>query len=209
MFSIYGIQGPVFQGTLENLSRMPPVSATSATRRTRAIQPENEPIDEAELQSLSAQATRAYQSMRSEELERGPLYYANQIMQHSVITVRDRDTVEQALQTLISNQIHQAPVLDTEYRLAGIVSDRDLLRALHVDHDKTSETLLKKVADVMTTPVVAASPQTDIRRIARAMLEQGVEGIPIVNESGNLIGFISRTDILGAVVTDPPLRTWR
>ena len=209
MFSIYGVQGPVFQGTLENLSRMPPVSAASATRRARAIQPENEPIDETELQSLSAQATRAYQSMRSEELERGPLYYANQIMQHEVITVRDRDTVEQALKTLISNQIHQAPVLDEEYRLAGIVSDRDLLRALHVDHDKTSETLLKKVADVMTTPVVAASPQTDIRRIARAMLDQGVEGIPIVNDSGNLIGFISRTDILGAVVTDPPLRTWR
>lgn len=209
MFSIYGPQGPVFHGTLENLSRMPPVAGPAATRRARAIQPENEPIDEAELQSLSTQAARAYRSMRSEELERGPLYHADQIMQHQVITVNDEDTVEQALQTLIKKQIHQAPVLDAEHRLAGIVSDRDLLRALHIDRNKINETLNKKVADVMTTPVVAASPQTDIRRIARAMLERGVEGIPIVNESGNLIGFISRTDILGAVVTDPPLRTWR
>jgi CBS domain-containing protein len=36
----------------------------------------------------------------------------------------------------------------------------------------------------------------------------GVDGAPITNDSGRLIGFISRGDILRAVVTDPPLSLW-
>ena len=50
---------------------------------------------------------------------------------------------------------------------------------------------------------------TDIRRIARVMLERGVDGVPIVNDGGALLGFVSRSDILHAVVTDPPLSVWR
>lgn len=61
----------------------------------------------------------------------------------------------------------------------------------------------------MTTPVVAANPLTDIRRIARVMLDRDVDGVPIVNETGVLLGFVSRSDILRAVVTDPPLSMWR
>jgi CBS domain-containing protein len=50
---------------------------------------------------------------------------------------------------------------------------------------------------------------TDIRRIASVMLTHGVAGVPIVNQSSQLVGFISRSDILQAVVTDPPLSLWR
>ena len=69
--------------------------------------------------------------------------------------------------------------------------------------------LAKRVGDVMTTPVVAASPVTDIRRIARVMLDRDVDGVPIVNDAGSLVGFVSRSDIMRAVVTDPPLSIWR
>lgn len=68
--------------------------------------------------------------------------------------------------------------------------------------------LRKRVRDVMTSPVVAATPLTDIRRIARVMLERNVDGVPIRNDSGGLQGFVSRSDILNAIVTDPPLSMW-
>lgn len=41
------------------------------------------------------------------------------------------------------------------------------------------------------------------------MLDRDVDGVPIVNEAGVLLGFVSRSDILRAVVTDPPLSMWR
>jgi CBS domain-containing protein len=50
---------------------------------------------------------------------------------------------------------------------------------------------------------------TDIRRLAAAMLDYGVDGVPIVNDAGRLVGFVSRSDVLRAVVADPPLSLWR
>ena len=57
--------------------------------------------------------------------------------------------------------------------------------------------------------VFAAAPVTDIRRIAHVMLERQVDGVPVVNDNGSLLGFISRSDVLKAVITDPPLSLWR
>ena len=41
------------------------------------------------------------------------------------------------------------------------------------------------------------------------MLARDVDGVPITTEGGRLLGFISRSDILAAVVNDPPLSVWR
>ena len=160
-------------------------------------------------QTLPArQAVEAYQSMLPENLERGPLYHADQIMQPRVITVGASDDVARAWRVLVEHQIHQAPVLDAG-RLVGIVSERNLLTTLNVDNGEVRDVMSRRVADVMTTPVVAAHPLTDIRRIARVMLERNVDGVPIVNDGGALVGFVSRSDILNAVVRDPPLSMWR
>jgi CBS-domain-containing membrane protein len=100
-------------------------------------------------------------------------------------------------------------VLDANKKLVGIVSDRDLLTTINIDHGKILDVMYRKVKDVMTSPVVATDPVTDIRRIAKVMLEGDVDGVPIVDEHGALVGFISRSDILQAVTTDPPVSLWR
>jgi len=77
------------------------------------------------------------------------------------------------------------------------------------DGEHVLENLQRRVSDVMTSPVVASVPVTDIRRIAAAMLEGGLSAVPIVNESEIIVGIVSRTDVLRAVMTDPPLSLWR
>ena len=126
-----------------------------------------------------------------------------------MITVRASDDVARAWRVLVEHQIHQAPVLDATGRLVGIVGERDLLTTFNIDDGQLRDVLFKRVSDVMSTPVVAAAPITDIRRIARVMLDRQVDGVPVVNDSGALLGFISRSDILKAVITDPPLSIWR
>ena len=211
MFSLYGISGPVFQGTLENLSRQQPVRRRGLVQAARRIddQVETEESLPAAQNTPARHALEAYQAMLPQDLERGPLYHANQIMQPEVITVNAEEDVAHAWRTLVGHQIHQAPVLDANRHLVGIVSERNLLTTLNVDNGQIRDVLRKRVGDVMTTPVVAATPLTDIRRIARVMLEHNVDGVPIVNDNGALLGFVSRSDILNAVVTDPPLSMWR
>lgn len=210
MFSIYGVTGQVFNGTLEEMNR---VSSLARSRSVRAIAEDGDEFGPEAIAGVARrrqeEAARAYRAMLSREIERGPLYHANQIMQHRVITVADGDDVAQAWRILRDHYIHQAPVLDDRAQLVGIVSERDLLTAINIDDDRIIESINRKVRDVMTTPVVAATPVTDIRRIAAVMLEHGVDGAPIANSNGLLVGFISRGDILRAVVTDPPLSLWR
>ena len=80
----------------------------------------------------------------------------------------------------------------------------------HIEMEgKVIETLRRRVRDVMTSPVVAAAPVTDIRRVAAAMLAGGVDGVPVVGDDGDLLGLVSRSDVLRAVIHDPPLSLWR
>lgn len=215
MFAIYGVSGPIFQGTLENLSRLPPVTRRGPASPVRRIGDQveagasTEGTYSATARAASTEAIEAYQAMLPQELERGPLYHADQIMQPQVITVNANDDVAQAWRILVENQIHQAPVLDANRQLIGLVSERNLLTTFNVDDGRVRDSLSKRVSDVMSTPVVAAAPVTDIRRIARVMLDRDVDGVPVVNDNGALLGFISRSDILRAVITDPPLSIWR
>jgi CBS domain-containing protein len=211
MFSIFGTSGPIFTGPLEALDR---VRHLARARGVRAIAREGEEFQVALAQAAglprpNQEALDAYRQMLPEELERGPLYHAAQVMNRQPISVAATASVAEAWRTLRDRRIHQAPVLDASGKLVGIVSERDLLTALDIDGERVIETLRRLVREVMTTPVVAADPVTDIRRIAAAMLEVGVDGVPIVDADGRLAGFVSRSDVLRAVVRDPPLSLWR
>ncbi|WP_300453510.1 CBS domain-containing protein [Accumulibacter sp.] len=203
MFAVYGLSGPIYHGTFEGLDQVAGVHRGTAVR----------PIAEQEPAPLfsapAAQAVSAYRAMLRGDPDRGPLYHAYQIMQRQIVSLTSTDAVEHAWRVLLERRIHQAPVLDPGYRLVGIVSERDLLTVLNVEEGRVRDVLARQVSDVMTTPVVSADPITDIRRIAWVMLEYQVDGVPIVNDAQLLVGFVSRSDILRAIITDPPLSLWR
>ncbi|TRZ70669.1 MAG: CBS domain-containing protein [Rhodocyclaceae bacterium] len=212
MFSIYGVSGQVFNGTLEEMIR---VRELARARSARAIAEDGDEFGiEASAGTTNQpreEAVRAYRAMLPPEMERGPLYHADQIMQRQVISVSAGDDVAQAWRILRDRGIHQAPVLTDDAQLIGIVSERDLLTAINIEAGQVVEveSLTRRVRDVMTTPVVAAEPLTDIRRIAAVMLEQRVDGVPITGKAGRLVGFVSRSAILRTVIIDPPLSLWR
>lgn len=214
MFSIYGVTGQTFHGPLEQLIQVPGVIRAHHARGTAregeepgaGIPPPARRTDQDGANYEAA--ARAYQGMWHRETERGPLYHAYQIMSREVTAVRAESRIEEAWRTLVTGRIRQAPVLDSAHRLVGIVSERDLLTVLNVEGGAVRDVLARTVAEVMASPVVSADPAADIRRIARVLLNTGFTGVPVVNETGEMVGFVSRGDILRAVVADPPLSLW-
>jgi acetoin utilization protein AcuB len=207
MFYVQGIGGQIFSGPLEQLER---VNGLARTRRTRAIAREGDELGvEAVAPRQREDAVRAYRQMIPPDIVRGPLHHADQIMSRPAILVADGGAVADAWRILRDNRIRQAPVVDDRQQLVGIVSERDLLTAIDIEHDEVITSRQRQVRDVMTTPVVAAAPLTDIRRIAAVMFDKGVDGVPVISETGRIIGFVSRSDILRAVMVDPPLSLWR
>ncbi len=68
--------------------------------------------------------------------------------------------------------------------------------------------LAQSVADAMCTPVPSVQSDTDLRHVARVLLDTGLPGLPVVEANGAITGFVSRSDLLRAIVNDPPLDLW-
>jgi acetoin utilization protein AcuB len=205
MFSVYGVRGQVFRGTLENLGQIPEVLGSRAARAFARGEKIGTPVQNAPPND----AIDAYQGMLRVDQERGPLYYAFQIMHRLVVSVAADDDLLHAWRILLDNDIQQAPVLDSARHLVGIISERNLLGTLDLAPEQMPDAVNRKVREVMTSPVVSADPGTDIRRIAQVMLAHKVGGVPIVDAGEALVGFVSHSDILRAIVIDPPLSLWR
>ena len=216
MFSVYGVTGRVYSGTLEGVNR---VLAVRNSRSAKAVEEDDSESGNNIIstqfthQSLPngatpQQAIQLYKSALPKSFERGPLFHARQIMQPDVVTINENASTLYAWQLIGEKRIHQAPVLDNNGKLIGIVSERDLLTSINLDQKNIVQVLERRVKDVMSSPVVTCTPMTDIRRVASLMLDYDLAGIPIMGESDNLLGFVSRSDILRVVMVDPPLSLW-
>lgn len=212
MFSLYGPSGQHFRGTLEELS------GVAGARRSRGIGREGEEpmptfVSRVEGHAPGGQggyetAAQAYRDMLKLEQERGPIYHAYQMMTREVLALEADQPAPAAWRVLLARKLHQAPVLVAGHKLVGLVTERDLLTTFNLERKEARGPLVHHVGDVMIAPVICADPVTDIRRIARAMLEFHLPGVPVVNEVRSLVGFVSRGDILRAVTADPPLSLW-
>ncbi len=218
MFSIYGENGRLFKGAMEDLWR---IEALRAVMRTRRLQPQQDSttadaprVNPVPPRTLAAGAAlSAYAQASGQPPERHPLSRVADVMSRALKTVSPEMTVLQAWQLLGQEGIGQAPVTATSGVLVGLLTRAELLNLDRLPQPDAPALawrtlLLQPVAAVMLSPVPAVSEETDLRRVARVLLDTGLPGLPVVGEEGRLSGFISRSDILQAVVHDPPLDLW-
>jgi len=222
MFSVYGTAGRLFRGSMEELRKIGPASALSRTSKVAPIGQDAAPdstLRFADALAASPQdhghrsAMAAYAQTAKIEAPRHALTRVQDIMSSTVVVLRLESTVGDAWRVLAERQMGQAPVVDAAGTLVGLLSRADLLRPDRLPGPDThalvwKALLMQSVADLMWTPVPSVSPDTDIRRLARVLLDTGLPGLPVVDDAGRVTGFVSRSDILRAVVADPPLDLW-
>jgi acetoin utilization protein AcuB len=127
-------------------------------------------------------------------------------MTKSMITIKPKDTLRHARELLAKYRINQISVVIND-KLVGIVTDRDVrdaypssLRLFYgkdIDEFGDSHT----VEEVMTYNVVAISPQTSLREAAQRLRRQRFGALPVV-ENGKLVGIITRSDLLDAMLAE-------
>ncbi len=112
---------------------------------------------------------------------------AKDIMTKSVTTVESNISAQKLAQIFTKHNISGAPVLDKKGKVAGIVSDGDLL---------TNKG--KPVASFMTRRIVSVSENASVEEIAKLMTTHKIKRLPVLNGE-RLVGIVCRADIIRAI----------
>ena len=142
------------------------------------------------------------------------------VMTTDVITVSIGDSVETCAKLLQEHNISGLPVLDEAGRVAGVVTEGDLIRRasrvkapgyleilgglIYLGSPKKFVEELQRAmsleaGQLMSKSVVFVSPEDTVEKAATLMVEKRISRLPVVDEQQKLIGIVSRRDIMGSI----------
>lgn len=134
-----------------------------------------------------------------------------QVMVKKVISIKSDSTVEQAAKILIKNNISGAPIVSKSGKLVGIVSEKDLFKAIYpnlqdiikhlglwldkktVKH-RVDAKRKQPITRIMAKQVITAKPDDPILKAGSVMLVKRIHRMPVVDK-GQIVGIVSRRDI--------------
>src|SRR5580692_10307783 len=128
------------------------------------------------------------------------------IMTARVVTVEMDDRLEAVKEIFDTMSFHHLLVVDEHKKLSGVVSDRDLLRAISPYVGSAAETardlatLNKRVHQIMTRHPITLRPQSEVAEAVRVLLGHRISCIPVVDDERNPVGIVSWRDVLKSLV---------
>ena len=125
-----------------------------------------------------------------------------EIMTRRVVTVEFDDSLATVKEVFDSLRFHHLLVIGSDKKLCGVISDRDLLRALSPyvgtlsETTRDSATLKKRAHQIMTRSPVTLRADASLADAVQLLLDRRVSCIPIVDEGFSAVGIVSWRDIL-------------
>ena len=113
----------------------------------------------------------------------------------TVVTLKPNQTIREAIALLVNHRIGALLVVDEAGKVAGLISERDIIRAA-----AQNETLFgEPVSSIMTTNVIFARPGDDLKAVEKTMTERRFRHLPIMDH-GELVGIVSIGDVVKAAL---------
>ena len=146
------------------------------------------------------------------------------VMASDVLTFAPDDNVMDAMRTMLVRDVDGAPVVNADGEVVGLLSTADLIveeARVHLptvitllgayielpsskkkfDHD-VEKALGSTVGEVMSDAAPTLGPDDTVEYAATIMHEQGADRLPVIDDSGALVGIVARGDIVRAIVAD-------
>ena len=142
-----------------------------------------------------------------------------EIMIKDIASLKPDNGAYDALALLFKMQISGLPVIDAQGKLVGMFTEKDILsyilpsyidkvgRFIYEEDSKSTkkkfiELSKMKVDQVMRRDVVTTTENTTLCEAARVILTQRARRLPVVDESGKVVGIVARCDILMAMAKE-------
>jgi CBS domain-containing protein len=107
--------------------------------------------------------------------------------------VNPETSAADAIQLMLEHRVGAVTVVDEQRVVAGIFTERDVLRKLALSGRDPNKT---RVADLMTAPVILATPDTSPGEAFSIMMERHFRHLPVVDDRGRLIAMLSIRNLL-------------
>jgi len=145
---------------------------------------------------------------------------ARDIMTRDVHCVTAAMPIQELARSFAEKQVSGFPVLDDDGRLAGVVTESDLIhqnQRLHIPtavalfdsvivlgsskrlEEEIRQMSATRVDEIMSRDPVTVTGETPLEDVARLMAERHVHTLPVLDEEGSLIGIIGKRDVIRAM----------
>ncbi|MEW5919915.1 MAG: CBS domain-containing protein [Bacillota bacterium] len=144
------------------------------------------------------------------------------IMTRNVLTVEKDISLARAVKIMIDNRISGLPVVDSEYRVIGMITKSDIVQVslpsalrrtggvepslvppVEIYIGRLREVAGRSVENTMSRQkVISARPEMNISEVAVMMYGEDVRRLPVVDEGGYLLGIVSYSDIAAIIADD-------
>ena len=202
MFTIYNNGSVGFRSTADNLYNLKNIDESSESR----FKPEEGLINDFSNKKKD-DALNAYKKIANLDISE-PVYHVKDIMSKEVITIDVNARLEEAYALLKEEGIGQIPITSYGKKIVGLLSQKFILKLIMEDLENHESILNKKVEDLFLPDMITTDPISDIRRVAKVMVDFKLEAIPVVDEEDILLGIISKTDLIKAISQLPKLQLW-
>lgn len=118
----------------------------------------------------------------------------DEVMTRETLTLRPEQRFTDAVALMANQFIRHILVVDSEERLCGVISDRDVLRALARTPDWNS----KMVNEIMTGDSITITADASISSAVKLILEKRINCLPVIGEDDRVCGILTTTDLLKA-----------
>lgn len=125
------------------------------------------------------------------------------IMSRDVVAVQPGQALEDAWDLLARHRIKALPVVDEQRRLRGMLSATDHLLGRDAAGPR------QRVADRMTPAVLTARPDQPMIELAQAFCDGGLHHVPVVDAGGIVVGMVTQSDLMAALLKDSLLGAGR
>ncbi len=140
------------------------------------------------------------------------------VMTEQPVCLEKQDTLAKAIEVMKEGKFRHLPIVDSQRRLVGIVSDRDILS--HLSHppeqkqpedkgfrnrlfmvDPKDKNLSLPLANVMTRDIMHAVPSYGFFNAVKMLDEKKISCLPVVDEEENFVGILTVNDVMRALLT--------
>lgn len=138
------------------------------------------------------------------------------VMTSAVVAVKRSADFKDVVAALRRVRVSACPVIDDDHRVVGVVSEADLLVKqtdpqlptglvrLRWRLAEESKSAAETAGDLMTSPAVTIGPDASVVDAARMMADNHVKRLPVVGSGGQLVGIVSRADLLSVFERPDP-----